>query len=305
MQWMTGALCVVAAWALCACGEGPGDDEQMWLDEAQQDGDFSPTALVPDAKDPNAIQSNAINPNAINPNAINPNAINPNAINPNALSPSALSTTKMSASSLATFKDPGPSGDLSRQLLRYLVSCAFDRTQSLSFTWTDASGLPHPEVYWGLLALAPGWATGPLDGDGQRWVSACIASRTNWYGTSVNISARSSHPALKLADSNEKLSFPFEEGAFWGNLFAPTPWLKACHYGPNISHSRKGLRDCAAGHQGADGNGQECGMIDIVGSCDIACDSLDTSGWFRPICFEDPNAATKVKTSHVITIFLP
>ncbi|UQA55835.1 hypothetical protein [Polyangium aurulentum] len=310
MKWMNRALCVLAAGSLCACVEGAGDDDQMWLDMVDE-GDhrapdaLAPNALVPNALSPSTISPSAINPNAINPNAINPNAINPNAINPNALSPSALSTATMSASLLATIKDPGPSGDLSRQLVRYLVGCAFTPSQSLSFTWTDASGVPHPEVYWGLLSLAPAWASGPLDDDGQRWVTACIASRTNWYGTPVNISARGDHPALEPLDADEKVGYPREEGAFWGNMFAPTPWLKACHYDPNIAHSRDLLRDCAAGHVDADGTIQECGIIDIVGSCDTACDSLDLSGLLHPKCFEDPHASTKVKTDKVITIFLP
>ena len=295
MKRMYRALCMLAAGALCACGAGPGADDQRWGDTFEE-GD----ALTPDALTPNALI-----PNALNPNVISPNAINPNAINPNALSPSALSTATMGSSSLASIMDPGPSGDLARQLVRYLVGCAFDPTQSLSFTWTDAYGVPHPETYWGLLALAPAWASGPLDDDGQRWVSACIASRTNWYGTPVNISARGEHPALTLLDLDETLDYPSEEGAFWGNLFAPTPWLKACHYGPNVEHSRELLRDCAAGHLDANGNILECGIIDIVGSCQAACDPLDLSGLLHPNCFEDPNASTKVKTDKVITIFLP
>jgi hypothetical protein len=278
------ALFVLAAGALCACGEAPGDDEEMGL---------------------GALEMGAVGGNAINPNAINPNAINPNAINPNALSPSALSTATMSTSLLTSIKDPGETGALSRQLLRYLVSCAFDPSQSLSFTWVDEGGFLRAEVYWGLLALAPAWAAGPLDEEGQRWVSACIASRTNWYGVPVNISARGAHPAVKQSGIDEKYTYPREEGAFWGNLFAPTPWLKACHFGPNVTRSRELLRDCAAGHLGPNGSIQECGIIGIVGSCDTACDSLDTSNLFHPKCFEDPSAATKVKTTQVITIFLP
>jgi hypothetical protein len=281
---MNRALCVLAAAALCACGEAPGDDEETGL---------------------GTLEMGFVGDNAINPNAINPNAINPNAINPNALSPNALSTATMSTSLLTSVKDPSQAGELSRQLLRYLVSCAFDPTQSLSFTWTDAFGVPRSEVYWGLLGLAPAWATGPLDEEGQRWVSACIASRTNWYGVPVSLSARGANPAIKQSGVDEKYTYPREEGAFWGNLFAPTPWLKACHYGPNVTHSRELLRDCAAGHLEPNGSIQECGIIDIVGSCDTACDSLDTPHLFHPKCFEDPNAALKVKTGQVITIFLP
>src|SRR5690349_5753296 len=71
----------------------------------------------------NALNPNALNPNALNPNALNPNALNPNALNPNALSPDAL----------AAIMDPGPTGELSRQHLKYTVGCALDSMQSFSF----------------------------------------------------------------------------------------------------------------------------------------------------------------------------
>src|SRR6266511_3083177 len=87
-------------------------------------------------ENPNALNPNALNPNALNPNALNPNALNPNALNPNALNPNAL----------AALKDPGPSGDLSRQLIKYVVGCALDPSQSFRFSWTDNSGQVHEET---------------------------------------------------------------------------------------------------------------------------------------------------------------
>ncbi|WP_438040708.1 hypothetical protein [Sorangium sp. So ce128] len=62
--------------------------------------------------------------NALNPNALNPNALSANALNPNALSSAALSA----------IRDPGAAGDLSRQLLNYVVGCAFLPSQSFSFS---------------------------------------------------------------------------------------------------------------------------------------------------------------------------
>ncbi len=38
------------------------------------------------------------------------------------------------------------------------------------------------------------------DLQGQQWISACLASRVNWYGVPVTLSSRASHPALNDED---------------------------------------------------------------------------------------------------------
>src|SRR5690349_12952682 len=64
--------------------------------------------------------SNALNLNALNLNALNLSALNLNALNLNALEPGALSI----------IQDPSESGNLARQAIQYMVSCALDPTQS-------------------------------------------------------------------------------------------------------------------------------------------------------------------------------
>ena len=255
------------------------------------------TILAADAE-MGLVEDNAIQPNAIQPNAIQPNAIQPNAIQPNALTPTALGPE-----SIAALKDPGEAGRLSRMFVRYAVSCAFNSSQSFSVSWTDDLGVVQTETYLGKLALAPGWATGPLDETGQRWVSACLAARTNWYGVTVTISMRGPHDAIKQSAFLERLVFAKEEGAFWGNLFAPTPYLQACVYVPNTDYARNVQRDCAAGHIGPDGL-ENCGIIQRVGSCDAVCDSLDSNNGFRPKCVYDATVAPPRKTTEVMTVFL-
>ena len=114
--------------------------------------------------------------NALNPNALNPNALNPNALNPAALALSALSLSTIRPNALAAILDPGPAGALSREHLKYTIECAFESSQSFSFRWTDGSGIDHDENYSGMLGLARNWGWDPLDGDEQRWVSACLAA---------------------------------------------------------------------------------------------------------------------------------
>src|SRR5690606_23897959 len=104
-------------------------------------------------------------------------------------------------------------------------------------------------------------------------------------GVSVLISSRASHPALNKSGTGELFSYEVEEGAFWGNLFAGTPRLYACHYGPNQAYARSLLRDCAAGHVAADGGEiQECGIIDIVGDCRELCEARHPNGIYHQSC---------------------
>ncbi len=240
--------------------------------------------------------------NALNPNALNPNALNPNALNPNALNTNALNTNALLPSALASILDPGDAGVQSRQLLRYVVSCALKPGQSFRFVWYDTSNLPHVEVFAGLLGLAPGWAIGAVGLSSQRWVSACLASRVNWYGVPVMLSSRGAHPSLKQQDLIERLTFPSEEGAFFGNLFQANPAVYACHNDSNRDHSRFLLRDCAAGHLDSSGEAEDCGPVHILGSCDDYCEPLDAAGLYHPSCAKEIGGAA---TANVVTTFLP
>ena len=219
------------------------------------------------------------NSNAMNPNAMNPNAMNPNAMNPNALNPSAMSATAMLA-----LQNPGSAGDLSRQLLRYTVSCALDPAQSFNLSWTDAAGVPRSEVYWGLLGLATGWATGPLSSSGEGWVSACLASRVNWYGIPVMLSSRGAVPQLGMTDG-ERWRYSKIEGAFYGNLFSATPEVYACYNTDNIANSRSQLRDCAVGHLNTDGTTSSCGILQILGPCASFCPTFLADQKYYSSCF--------------------
>ena len=238
------------------------------------------------------VISNALNPNALNPNALNPNALSQTALNPNALA----------SSTLAMIRDPGGAGAISRQLLSYTVSCALGPAQSFSFTWRDGSNVDQPETFWGLLGLAADWAVSPLDMAGQRWVSACLASRVNWYGHPVTLSSRGAHAKLRRLGTQERANFPSQEGAFYGNLFLPNPVVYACYDQPNQAHSRSLLRDCAAGHIDSLGDVVQCGSVEILGSCADYCEPLDAGGLYHPSCAGVPGEAS---IAGVITTFLP
>ena len=229
-----------------------------------------------------------------------PNALVPNALVPNALVPNALA-----ASALMAIQDSGQAGALSRMHLKYTVGCALDSTQSFSFSWTDSLGLSHNETYVGMLGLATGWASGPLGVSAQEWISACLAARTNYYGTPVIISSRGSCGALNTVNTSEAAAYANEEGAFWGNIYTSTPALYSCHVSADDTNSRRQLRDCAAGHLNPNYTVSSCGMIQIVGACDRFCLSISSPGLPHLSCWSDPNNKISTGTLAPVTIYLP
>ncbi|WP_234022651.1 hypothetical protein [Sorangium cellulosum] len=193
--------------------------------------------------------------------------------------------------------------------MKYVVGCALKPNQSFSFSWTDSGGVVRTETYAGHLGMADWWAYGPLaDAFYQRWISACLAARTNWYGVSVNLSMRGSQPSLDLA-SNEGSTYTKREGAFWGNLFSSTPHLRACYDSRFADHARSLKRDCAAGHLAADPAtgatvAQACGPIALMGSCSTICDATSDSTYYYR-CLDNPAISSWARTEVVITSFLP
>ncbi|WP_437290954.1 hypothetical protein [Sorangium sp. So ce406] len=248
----------------------------------------------------NGFLPNALTPNALTPNALTPNALTPNALTPNALTPNALTA----------LKNPGASGAQSREFMRYLVSCALRPDQTFSFSWTDSAGSVHPEVFRGELGMAHWWATFGIANDTyvQRQITACIAARTNWYGTHVTISLRNAESSMSSSTS-ERTTYAVREGAFWGNLFASTPYVRACYSPTGVARARQLQRDCAAGHLSVDPvtgatTVQQCGPMTIVGSCDAVCNRVDTTDGFYAGCLENPVVSPSMRTDVVVTSFL-
>ncbi|WP_437670102.1 hypothetical protein [Sorangium sp. So ce131] len=237
------------------------------------------------------------------------NALTQTALTPLTLSQQALTPGTLPSSARAAIQNPGTDGTLSRELLKYVVGCALRSDQSFSFSWTDSSGVVHTETYAGHLGMADWWAYGPLaDSFYQRWISACLAARTNFYGVSVNLSLRGSQTSL-ASSSTERSSYPTREGAFWGNLFSSTPFLRSCHSPPGVTRARSLQRDCAAGHLATDpATGatvtQACGPIALAGSCDTLCATVASDGSYSK-CLENPAISSSARTEVVITSFLP
>ena len=235
---------------------------------------------------------------ALSYNALSYNALSYNALSYNALSYNALSYNALSYNSLTALQDPSPTGDLARQLLSYTVGCALDPSQSLTFSYTDTTGTLQTVTDDGQLGLDSSWATQPLTDVGtQQDISACLAARTNYFGITVHISVRGEQDVLQGSTSPAELAaYPYVEGAFWGNLFAPTPSLYSCYDRANAAHSDADMRVCATGYTEPNGQVVPCGMITLTGSCWEQCDWFDQEGQLYRDCGDS--------RSHSITIGL-
>ncbi|HKY00013.1 MAG TPA: hypothetical protein VJL86_09875 [Steroidobacteraceae bacterium] len=152
-----------------------------------------------------------------------------------------------------------------RERLAYLVGCALPEG-----TVVDATVDGRTFAFPGSLGLAPAWSQRALEPVEARRVSACILSRTNRFGVTVQLSLRGA--GLLEADAAERAAFALHEGAFFGNVFSPTSPAYACS-GDAIPDRGRRLgalrRVCGVADGGLTPGGRpstHCGFVD-VGPC--------------------------------------
>jgi len=113
-----------------------------------------------------------------------------------------------------------------RQLLKYMVSCALPIGKSAAVTVDGDKYL-----FQGALGLAPHWTDRPMTEPEKRILSACLAAHTNFFGKPVQISLRSDDPSAPQGlqtSEEERKSYPFFEGGFFGNYFINHPVSYVC-----------------------------------------------------------------------------
>ena len=159
-----------------------------------------------------------------------------------------------------------------RMNLKYLASCALDRETVLVAETPDGT-FEFP----GGMALAPDWVRRPLSAAEERWVSACILARTNYFGVKVQISQRSPFPTDAHGlqwDAAEASEYPLAEATFFGNIFQGAGERYVCAASPDpaqLVRAAAHRRVCAL-PVGQDPTGRPvtpCGMT-FVGACTAA-----------------------------------
>lgn len=151
----------------------------------------------------------AVNRLAVNRLAVNRLAVNRLAVN-------RLAVNGMAQASADVEALAAEEGGL--ELLSYMVSCALPEGESLAVAG---------DVLNGSIGVAPGWLDNGLDISGQRWLTACLLARVNYFGVEVRLSLRGANGALTTS-AEERAAYSVYEGAFWGNLFGETAEKTSC-----------------------------------------------------------------------------
>jgi hypothetical protein len=223
---------------------------------------------------------NALTANALTANALTANALTANALTANALTANALTANALTANGL---RDP-----LSREFLKYVVSCALDDGDDVTI---KVDGTKY--VFPGSLGLAPDWGKkwGFCDGECQRWVSACVLARVDAAGVKRMISIRGDNKALK-PDGQELRTYTDREATYFGNVFIRNQPRFLC------------LSPDKTGDQRVCGDSMTNCPMTVVGSCDDDCGDTDRYGTFDD-CSDRGRAGRGTIYHEAITVFLP
>jgi hypothetical protein len=258
IRGFTLGLAAFAALGTVGCG-GEGDDDAETIQAA---------ITVENALTANALTANALTANALTANALTANALTANALTANALTANGL-------------RDP-----LAREFLKYVVSCALDEDDSVSF---KIDGKRYE--FRGALGLAPEWGRSHCDGDCQRWVSACVLARVDAAGVKRMLSIRGDNRALR-PDDHELRRYSDREATYFGNLFVRNQPRYMC-LSPGKTDNERVCGDSL----------DDCPMT-VVGSCDDACGDEGRYGSFAD-CSDRGRARHGTVYHESITVFLP
>ncbi|MFT3696426.1 MAG: hypothetical protein QM831_25015 [Kofleriaceae bacterium] len=219
-----------------------------------------------------------------------------NKLAANKLAANKLAANKLAAASFAAGTQAQPLVDTAdgRDVLTYMLQCALSPSQSLTFA--DSTGVKW--TFAGQIGVAPAWTTRALTVTEQRWVTACLLARVNYFGVVVNLSLQGDLQALKTTAADKP--FTDLDGAFYGNLFDPAgPKEYACD-GPSTST----VRVCADPDPATNGTQTMCGFVE-AGTCasgtSPACTLVSGKIQCRTAL---TNAASTVSFQEVIGVFL-
>jgi hypothetical protein len=159
----------------------------------------------------NGLSMNGLSMNGLSMNGLSMNGLSMNGLSMNGLSMNGLNAASALPATSGLMTTPG-----GRDVVKYMVKCALPAGQSL--TKRDAAGTSY--TFPGAIGIAPEALNGPCDLDCQERLSACMLAHVNNSNAHVGIWLVGPDPAIGWASSPD---YPFQEGAFFGNLVA-NPW---------------------------------------------------------------------------------
>jgi hypothetical protein len=252
---------------------------------AQPDEPATPASVDVAAVTENGFVANGFIANGLTENGFVANGFVANGFVANGLTVNGFIANGLMAGgpNAAVLEDP-----LSRQFLKYVVSCALSSQQSLSLA-VDGTTYTFP----GGLGLAPQWGMphGSCDGSCQRWVSACVLARVDAAGIDREISVRGFN--LALATSPVEIStYTKKEATYFGNLFIPGQPRFLC-LAPGQKDDQRVCGDSLA----------DCPMT-VVGSCPQDCALKGPTGEFA-LCSDAGRSGAGQSYFESISVFLP
>ena len=231
----------------------------------------------------NGLAANGLAANGLAANGLAANGLAANGLAANGLAANGLTAGGFLGNGSTVLADP-----MAREFLKYVVSCALDDQQSLTFT-VGGSTYTFP----GDMGLAPQWGFphGSCDGSCQRWVSACVLARVDAAGVHREISIRGLNPALRPSWT-ELVQYTKREATYFGNLFIAGQPRFVC-LSPGQTQDER-----ACGPSLAD-----CPMT-VVGSCDQDCIFQGPYGDFE-LCSDAGRSHGGQTYLESITVYLP
>jgi hypothetical protein len=175
------------------------------------------SAEIGDTEDPELEEAEVMTMNAMTMNAMTMNALSANFEATQALIENALETKSFDGSVPALayqLSDP-----LTQSFMHYLVGCALDPSQSVSYEDKFAGGAVY--TWPGELGLCPEWNWDKPSEQCQEVVSACLLARVNAFGVPVALRIQGHDSTGNAIDvtAAEAAAYPWREGSFYGNVF--------------------------------------------------------------------------------------
>jgi hypothetical protein len=166
----------------------------------------------------NGFSFNGFSFNGFSYNGFNYNGMSFNGMNYNGMTYNGMTYNGMSFNGLATSGGLSTTSGLmttegGRQFINYLVKIAFPAGRSL--TKQDQTGKSY--TFQGSLGVAPEVETGTCDLNCQEKLSAALLAHVNNSGLHVGIWLVGPDPGIGWGSSPD---FPYQEGTYFGNLFA-------------------------------------------------------------------------------------
>jgi hypothetical protein len=234
----------------------------------------------------NGLTANGLTANGLTANGLTANGLTANGLTANGLTANGLTANGLTANGLTAGAMTDP---LSRQLMKYIVSCALSAQQSLTLT---IAGTAY--TFPGSIGLAPQWGTahGSCDGSCQRWVSACVLARVDAAGIDREISIRGPDLALLPSSWSELSQYTQREATYFGNIFIPGQPRFLCLSPGQTSDER------------ACGPSLDACPMTVLGSCSRDCAGAGLFGDFD-LCSDAGRFGTGHTYFESVTVFLP